>query len=135
MITQILFMSTLSMMIMMTSITCWMRLKNKISVLSRVHKNLLQLGNITQGLNLISEKRFTKICFRKPKKISSEQNKISNPRLILPKFQKNLPNTQNRKSEKLNQPRNNEKKEVNNFGFPSSFGEAGVDFPMFDLHR
>ena len=27
------------------------------------------------------------------------------------------------------------KKEVNNFGFPSSFGKAGVDFPMYDPNR
>ena len=27
------------------------------------------------------------------------------------------------------------KKEVNNFGFPTSFGKAGVDFPMYDLNR
>ena len=27
------------------------------------------------------------------------------------------------------------KKEVNNFGFPTSFGQAGVDFPMYDLNR
>jgi len=71
---------------------------------------------------------------RKPKKISSEQNTDSNSRLVLQKFHKSHLNT-NRKSEQLKQPRNNEKKEVNNFGFPSSFGEAGVDFPMFDLHR
>ena len=83
---------------------------------------------------MIYEKRFTKICFRKPKKISFEQNTNSDPRLVLPKFKKNLPNTK-RKSEQLKQLRNNGKKEVNNFGFPSSFGEAGVDFPMFDLHR
>merc|ERR1711936_1039923 len=31
---------------------------------------------------------------------------------------------------------NNENKiEVNNFGFPSSFGQAGVDFPMYDINN
>ena len=45
-----------------------------------------------------------------------------------------LAKVSNKKSEKL-QLNNSLKKEVNNFGFPSSFGKAGVDFPMYDPNR
>ena len=38
------------------------------------------------------------------------------------------------KSEKL-QLKSSKKNEVNNFGFPSSFGKAGVDFPMYDPNK
>ena len=134
MITQIWFMSTLSMMIMRTSITFWMRLKNQVSVTSKFRNNLLQLGRITQGLYLISENGITNVCFRIPKKISFEQKTNSNQRLVLPKLQRKVQNT-NQKAGQLKQLRSKGKQEVNNFGFPSSFGEAGVDFPMFDLHR
>ena len=75
-----------------------------------------------------------KFFFRKPKRVSFQQTLNSSPKLNLPKFPKTLQNP-NTKFSQLKKIRDNGKKEVSNFGFPSSFGEAGVDFPMFDLHR
>ena len=37
-----------------------------------------------------------------------------------------------KKSQQIKLASDQNKIEVNNFGFPSSFGEAGVDFPMYD---
>ena len=37
-----------------------------------------------------------------------------------------------KKFEQIKLAKDQNKIEVSNFGFPSSFGEAGVDFPMYD---
>ena len=111
-----------------------MRKMKQIPPASNLRENLLYQGQINQGLYFFIRKELhISICFRIPKKLSVKSSN-SNPEPFIPKFQKSFSN-QNKNSGQLKQLRDNGKKEVKNFGFPSSFGEAGVDFPMFDLHR
>ena len=57
-----------------------------------------------------------------------------------PKPQPKPVNTVNTEKQKQSQKliltqHNHGKQEVNNFGFPSNFGQAGIDFPMYDINR
>ena len=62
--------------------------------------------------------------FQKPAKPSFPKKPVSKPSLPEPQDEP-------RKSEQLV----SNKQEVNNFGFPSSFGKPGVDFPMYDVNK
>ena len=125
---------------MMTRITTamWRRTQwNKLGI-SLTEDNSSQAAMIIPGKILSQNGKIYLENFRTSKKetITPFQNPSTKITLqkpkVLSKFKTSVSNV---KSQQLKLSSNNGKQEVNNFGFPSSFGQAGVDFPMFDLHR
>ena len=125
---------------MMTRITTtmWRRTQwNKLGI-SLTEDNSSQAAMIIPGKIFSQNGKIFVENFRTSKKatITPFQNPSSKITLqkpkVLSKFKTSVSNV---KSQQLKLSSNNGKQEVNNFGFPSSFGQAGVDFPMFDLHR
>ena len=80
--------------------------------------------NISKNIRLI----FSRIG---KKLINLSESALSKTKAKSKKLQ-NFSKPSEKKFQQIKLAKDQNKIEVNNFGFPSSFGEAGVDFPMYD---